>query len=74
VTSTLEQSAIDLKLENEILRKEVFAKLGQDKAEAILQGKISAPADKFIRQLKEPGNLVVEDATRSFLNDLIKKT
>jgi hypothetical protein len=74
VTNTLEQSVIDLKLENEKLSKAIFSRIGKAKAEALLQEKISAPADKFIRELKKPGNLIVDNATRSFLNDLVKKT
>jgi hypothetical protein len=64
---------IHLKLENETLRTELFAKIGKAKAEEMVQEKISAPADKFIRELKEPGNLVVDDATRTFLSDLVPR-
>jgi hypothetical protein len=72
LTSGLEQSLADLKEENAKLREQVYAKIGQTKAEALVQDRMAKATGAFVTTIKE-SNRVVEGETLKFLQGLRKE-
>jgi bZIP transcription factor len=72
LTSTLEESVEDLKTENAKLREQLYAMIGPEKAQAMLEARRENGRAQFIQGLMQPCNRVMDEKTLSFLKNLRK--
>jgi hypothetical protein len=70
LTANLEQSMIELKIENENLRQQVYAKIGKNETDALIQKRLESPSQKVIAALKMTHNKTLNNDTISFLRSL----
>ena len=73
LTGVLQQSLQDLQEENAKLRSQIFAIIGQKKAESMITDRLAKPTERFVEALQRPENRVVDKETLSFLQGLRKK-
>ena len=73
LTGSLQKSLEELKLENAKLREQIHAVIGKNKTDTIVQSRLATPTEKFIEQLKNPINTVVDSDALSFLQGLRQK-
>eukprot|EP00980_Cylindrotheca_fusiformis_P002198 scaffold504_cov109-Cylindrotheca_fusiformis.AAC.4 len=73
LTNNLLQAAEELREQTDKLREELYDAIGEDKVHEILDARKREEQDKFVNDLKEPSNRVVDGSTRKFLLSLRKK-
>jgi hypothetical protein len=72
LTSTLEESVDDLKTENAKLREQIYAMIGPQKAQAMLDARQENARAQFMHGLMQPCNRVMDEKTLAFLKNLRK--
>jgi len=72
LTSTLEESVEDLKAENTKLREQIYAMIGPQKAQAMLDARQESSRTQFLQGLMQPANRIMDEKTLSFLKSLRK--
>lgn len=72
LTGTLEQSVDDLKAENAKLREQIYAMIGVEKAESILESRRESARSQFMKGIMQPTSRVLDDSTVTFLKGLRK--
>jgi DNA repair protein RadC len=73
LTVLLQESAEELKSENQKLREEVNAFIGQKKAEAIMTQMRERNRDQFLTALMDPQNRVLNTSGMAFMKKLRKR-
>ena len=72
LTSTLEESVEDLKAENAKLREQIYAMIGPQKAQAMLEARQETSRTQFVQGLMQPANRILDEKTLTFLKSLRK--
>eukprot|EP00980_Cylindrotheca_fusiformis_P005158 scaffold1092_cov87-Cylindrotheca_fusiformis.AAC.3 len=73
LTEDLQQSLKELKEENSRLREEIYSELGnRQEVDSLVQSKVSISAERFIQELRGSKNRIVNNETRTFLQNLSK--
>jgi hypothetical protein len=72
LTGSIQQSVEDLKAENLKLRTQVYAIIGQRKAERIMKTRKIRARERFTAGVMDPKNRILDDSTVAFLKSLQK--
>ena len=62
-----------LKEDNKQLREKIYAAIGKSKVEALLLDKRAQSLERFVTDLKNPKNRILDDSSMSVLKSLKKK-
>ena len=64
LTKNLQQSANDLKNENERLRQALYTKFGREEIDSTVTYRVATPAERLIMTIQKPGNCTVDANTK----------
>jgi hypothetical protein len=73
LTGSLQNSMEELKAENAKLREQIYAAVGRNKTDSMVEKTLATPTNKFVAGLKKPEHRVVDAETLSFLQGLRTK-